>query len=514
MKNNNQELISQNDGYEEELYKQKYLKYKLKYTELKAQIGGDELENLLKEIKISCKYIFDHSDYLVASRGAYFTDTLRQNIKEVIKLYTEKGVKHIFDELIKADCTALTLSSIITKEKSTPGNFGPSEIKFPLTIREIYKIGFRTAAGSGATENDLKIFHRIREKYYKIPNSTSEFVIEGDLLNDIEYFKSEIEKIYAKPPVISITDDEKNELRAYIFFILYFKKNQTWNYLKDVLTIQNLNRLKNDIFSFQTIVDMGVPFDNFKSEIGKKYAKSPDNGITDDEIRDYIFFILNSKKKDTWNYLNTVMTIQNLIGLKSDKISYKYNRFSYLTIVEMGVPFDNFKSEIGKKYAKSPDNGITDDEIRDYIFFILNSKKKETWNYLKDVLTIYNLNRLKNDKFPYTTIADMGVTYEWMRENVKTEADLQGLSELSEVLMPSFCRSAYVQFEEKYKPDKKKELIRNMQIKDTIDLFKKHKDTYSSFNSEYITGNPSVVNIKYVDNPKLVKEILFPWIKS
>ena len=358
-----------------------------------------------------------------------------QNIKEVIKLYTGKGVKHIFDELIKADCTALTLSRIITKEKSTPGDFGSSEINFPLTIREIYKIGFRTAAGSGATENDLKIFHRIREKYYKIPNSTSEFVIEGDLLNDIEYFKSEIEKIYAKSPVISITDDEKNELRAYIFFILYFKKNQTWNYLKDVLTIQNLNRLKNDIFSFQTIVDMGVPF-------------------------------------------------------------------------------DNFKSEIEKKYAKSPDNGITDDEIRDYIFFILNSKKKETWNYLKDVLTIYNLNRLKNDKFPYTTIADMGVTYEWMRENVKTEADLQELSELSEVLMPSFCRSADVQFEEKYKPDKKKESIRNMQIKNTIDLFKKHKGTYSSFNSEYITGNPSVVNIKYVDNPKLLKEILFPWIKS
>jgi thiol-disulfide isomerase/thioredoxin len=34
-------LVSQSGGYEEELYKQKYLKYKQKYTELKAQIGGE-----------------------------------------------------------------------------------------------------------------------------------------------------------------------------------------------------------------------------------------------------------------------------------------------------------------------------------------------------------------------------------------------------------------------------------------------------------------------------------------
>jgi thiol-disulfide isomerase/thioredoxin len=33
-------LVSQSGGYEEELYKQKYLKYKSKYTELKAQLGG------------------------------------------------------------------------------------------------------------------------------------------------------------------------------------------------------------------------------------------------------------------------------------------------------------------------------------------------------------------------------------------------------------------------------------------------------------------------------------------
>ena len=34
-------LVSQKGGYEEELYKQKYLKYKSKYTELKEQIGGE-----------------------------------------------------------------------------------------------------------------------------------------------------------------------------------------------------------------------------------------------------------------------------------------------------------------------------------------------------------------------------------------------------------------------------------------------------------------------------------------
>jgi hypothetical protein len=260
---------------------------------------------------------------------------------------------------------------------------------------------------------------------------------------------------------------------------------------------------------------MGVTIDDFKLEIGKKYAKSPDNSITDDEIRDYIFRIKFLKNNQTWNYLNDVLTIKNLIGLKSDKFSYRHNQLNNPAIIEMGVTYDNFKSEIGKKYAKSPDNSITDDEIRDYIFFILYSKKKETWNYLNTVMTIQNLNGLKNDKFPYTTIADMGVTYVWMKENVKTEADLQGLSELSEVLMDIFCKKiAFIQFEEKYKPNYKKERIRNLQIKDTIVLFKTHKGTYSSFNSEYITGNLPVENKKYVDEPQLVKEILFPWIKS
>jgi hypothetical protein len=64
------------------------------------------LEDLLKEIKKSCIDINNFNNEYVVSRGAYFIDTLRQNILKVIKLYTEKGVKHIFDELIKADCTA------------------------------------------------------------------------------------------------------------------------------------------------------------------------------------------------------------------------------------------------------------------------------------------------------------------------------------------------------------------------------------------------------------------------
>jgi len=48
-------LVSQSGGYEEEeLYKQKYLKYKQKYTELKAQIGGTKYS-------ISIKFQ-DHAD--------------------------------------------------------------------------------------------------------------------------------------------------------------------------------------------------------------------------------------------------------------------------------------------------------------------------------------------------------------------------------------------------------------------------------------------------------------------
>ena len=75
MKNNN--LL-----YEEELYKQKYLKYKQKYTELKAQIGGViTWEEFKKE-----KYI-----------NSYYVEEKHRNKWEEIYKYIKENHKDVFN---------------------------------------------------------------------------------------------------------------------------------------------------------------------------------------------------------------------------------------------------------------------------------------------------------------------------------------------------------------------------------------------------------------------------------
>ena len=49
-------LVSQSGGYEEEFYKQKYLKYKQKYTELKAQLGGKPEQSEINYFKSILKF--------------------------------------------------------------------------------------------------------------------------------------------------------------------------------------------------------------------------------------------------------------------------------------------------------------------------------------------------------------------------------------------------------------------------------------------------------------------------
>jgi thiol-disulfide isomerase/thioredoxin len=49
-------LVSQSGGYEEEFYKQKYLKYKQKYTELKAQLGGKPEQSEIDYFKSILKF--------------------------------------------------------------------------------------------------------------------------------------------------------------------------------------------------------------------------------------------------------------------------------------------------------------------------------------------------------------------------------------------------------------------------------------------------------------------------
>ena len=101
-------LVSQSGGYEEEFYKQKYLKYKQKYTELKEQIGGDKeiewtgikekcKEELIKSSHayLTCNNIGPYKDQIKNNRFANFINVICTKIeKEIEKEISKKFIPY------------------------------------------------------------------------------------------------------------------------------------------------------------------------------------------------------------------------------------------------------------------------------------------------------------------------------------------------------------------------------------------------------------------------------------
>ena len=89
MYNNKYELnssLNRIGGYEEELYKQKYLKYKQKYLKFKAQKGGDpeKVEELLKRL--------DFTNRKLIAAEIYRTNFGKTRSFEYVQLYENEKI--------------------------------------------------------------------------------------------------------------------------------------------------------------------------------------------------------------------------------------------------------------------------------------------------------------------------------------------------------------------------------------------------------------------------------------
>jgi thiol-disulfide isomerase/thioredoxin len=116
-------LVSQSGGFEEEeFYKQKYLKYKQKYTELKAQLGGKPEQSEIDYFKSILKF-----------------DTLpiKSEFDELItKLKEERRGKNEAYAKTWKNFTQEDLNSLTNLMTALQGNYAGDKVKFKIESKE------------------------------------------------------------------------------------------------------------------------------------------------------------------------------------------------------------------------------------------------------------------------------------------------------------------------------------------------------------------------------------------
>jgi hypothetical protein len=116
-------LVSQSGGFEEEeFYKQKYLKYKQKYTELKAQLGGKPEQSEIDYFKSILKF-----DTLPVQSEF---DELMTRLNEERRLRGQAYGKR-WNKLTQED-----LDSLTNLMEAKQGNYGGDQVKFKIGSNE------------------------------------------------------------------------------------------------------------------------------------------------------------------------------------------------------------------------------------------------------------------------------------------------------------------------------------------------------------------------------------------
>jgi hypothetical protein len=143
MKNNNQELgyFTQNDGYEEELYKQKYLKYKQKYLELKG--AGNPPPNNPPPKKTEL-------EELRANQINYNSEKFKKKLKEIVSDFQSTHKKELpnlthFDDFQGIQILKLKAGTTFLK------NLG-----YPASYLKTLSHNFSELVAAGFTASELK----------------------------------------------------------------------------------------------------------------------------------------------------------------------------------------------------------------------------------------------------------------------------------------------------------------------------------------------------------------------
>jgi thiol-disulfide isomerase/thioredoxin len=352
-------LVSQSGGYEEEeFYKQKYLKYKFKYTELKEQIGG------------KCPFItMGKGPLQLIKEGCSLKELYKMNNKIIddISVLTEEGVRKLKEEFTVEILQKANINAEQLKEIGKTADQLKKDLKFDF--KSLKKLGF-----------DIKDFEDLKHLIENVKLKYDRSYFESKDLTQAGYSVKDLLSAYSVNELLSVFS--VYQLQNIIPLSVYKSANIDINILKKVYntsqlkTVYNAKELKPfftleelafyekspiQVFSIKELRDAGFTLNDFYGGANPNgfYPPAPFtrslllNGFTPNEL--YIREKVVKSESDiiTFKNLKDIISLPNLLasGYKVEDIKqyldYTYKDFQNNKIYE--ETFKNFYTEAEKE---------------------------------------------------------------------------------------------------------------------------------------------------------------------